>query len=134
MSYVKKEEREREKTFNELLNDLSMEVRGLIKNEMLLAKNEMTGKLTRAAADLKSAAMGGAVLHAGAFALVGAAVILLGGFISYWLSALVIGAVACLAGYYMVRNGLRDMKRIDMTPRETISSLKEDERWLKEKT
>lgn len=134
MSYVKKEEMEREKTFNELLNDLSWEVRDLIKKEMLLARNEMTGKLTRVSSDLKSAAMGGAVLHAGAFALLAAVVILLGNFVSYWLSALIVGAVACFAGFYMVRKGLSDMRKIDITPRETISSIREDERWLKEKT
>ncbi len=134
MSYVKKEEIERERTFNELLTDLSWEVRDLIKKEMLLARNEMAGKLTRVSSDLRSAAVGGAVLHAGAFALLAALVVLLGGLVSYWLSALIIGAAACITGYYMVRKGLKDMRKIDMAPRETISSLREDERWLKEKT
>lgn len=133
MSYVRKEERERERTFNELLTDLSWEVRDLLRQEMLLAKNEMTAKLTRAAGDMKSAAMGAAVLHAGFFAIVAAAVLLLGNVVSYWLSALIVGAAACAAGYYMFKKGLRDMRKIDITPHETISTLREDEKWLKEK-
>jgi hypothetical protein len=133
MSYVRKEERERERTFNELLTDLSWEVRDLLRQEMLLAKNEMTAKLTRAAGDMKSAAIGGAVLHAGFFAIVAAAVLLLGNVVSYWLSALIVGAAACFIGYYMVKNGVRDMRKINITPTETISTLREDEKWLKEK-
>jgi hypothetical protein len=133
MSYVRKEERERERTFNELLTDLSWEVRDLLRQEMLLAKNEMTAKLTRAAGDMKSAAIGGAVLHAGFFAIVAAVVLLLGNVVSYWLSALIVGAAACFIGYYMVKKGVRDMRKIDIMPAETISTLREDEKWLKEK-
>lgn len=135
MSYVRKEEkeRERERTFDELLTDLSIEVRDLIRQELLLAKNEMSAKFSRAVTDMKSAAIGGALLHAGFFVILAAAVIVLGNAVSYWLSALIVGIVACAAGYYMVKKGIADMRRIDITPRETISSIREDEKWLKEK-
>lgn len=133
MSYVKKEEHEREKTLGELMSDLSVEVRHLFRQEMLLAKNEMSAKLSRGVNDMRSAAMGGALLHAGFFAIVAAIVIALGNAVSYWLSALIVGVVASAIGYYMVKKGLADMRKIDITPQQTISSFREDEKWLKRK-
>lgn len=133
MSYVKKEEREHEKSTSELLSDLSREVRDLFRQEMLLAKNEMSAKVARGARDVRSAAIGGAILHAGFFAILAAVVIALGNAVAYWLSALVVGVAACVIGYFMVKKGLRDMRKIDITPQETISSFREDEKWLKRK-
>ena len=52
MSYAKKEEHEREKTLNELMTDLSVEVRDLFRQEMLLAKNEMSAKISRGVNDM----------------------------------------------------------------------------------
>ena len=117
MSYAKKEEHEREKTLNELMTDLSVEVRDLFRQEMLLAKNEMSAKISRGVNDMKSAAI----------------VIALGNAVSYWLSALIVGVVALVIGYYMVKKGLADMRKIDITPQQTISSFREDEKWLKRK-
>lgn len=133
MSYVKKEEREHEKSLNELLSGLSAEVRDLFRQEMQLAKNEMSLKVSRGVKDIRSAAVGGAILHAGFFAILAAVVIALGNAISYWLSALVVGVVMCAVGYFLVRKGFKDMRRIDITPHETISSFREDEKWLKRK-
>lgn len=133
MSYVKKEEREHEKSLNELLSDLSNEVRDLFRQEMLLAKNEMSAKFGRAAKDMRSAAVGGAILHAGLFAVLAAIIIVLGNAVSYWVSALVVGVIASAVGYFMIKKGLRDMRKMDITPRETISSFREDEKWLKRK-
>jgi VIT1/CCC1 family predicted Fe2+/Mn2+ transporter len=133
MSYVRKEEREHRKTLNELMADLSGEVRDLLRQEMLLAKNEMSAKISRGINDIRSAAMGGALLHAGFFAIVAAVVIALGNAISYGLSALVVGVAALVIGYYMVKKGLADMRKIDVTPQQTISSFREDRKWLKRK-
>lgn len=133
MSYVRKEEQEREKTLSELMTDLSIEVRNLFRQEMLLAKNEMSAKISRGVNDMRSAAMGGALLHAGFFAIVAAIVIALGNAVSYWLSALIVGVVASAIGYYMVRKSITDMRKIDITPQQTMSSFREDEKWLKRK-
>lgn len=129
MSYVRKEE----KSFGELFSDLSYEMQSLIRAEFQLAKNEMTGKVARGVKDSRSVAIGGAVLYAGLLAIVAAGIFLLGIVIPLWLSALIIGVVVSGIGYFMVRSGVTDMKRLDLTPNETISSLKEDKKWLKEK-
>lgn len=129
MSYVRKEE----KSFGDLFSDLSYEMQSLIRAEFQLAKNEMTGKVARGVKDSRSVAIGGAVLYAGLLAIVAAGIFLLGIVIPLWLSALIIGVVVSGIGYFMVRSGVTDMKRLDLTPNETISSLKEDKKWLKEK-
>jgi len=51
-----------------------------------------------------------------------------------WLSALLVGLVVVIIGYILIQQGVRALKRVDLTPRETIQSLKEDTEWAKEQT
>lgn len=128
MSYAKKE-----RTLGELFSDLSSEMQTLLRQELLLARNEMTGKMARGANDLRSIALGGAVLYSGVLAIFAAAIALLAMAMPVWVAALAVGALASGAGYYMVKKGLGDIRRIDVTPRETVSTLKEEKKWLKDK-
>lgn len=129
MSYVKEE-----KSLKELFSELSVEVREFFRKEFQLAKNEMTGKLSIGAKDVKSLAVGGAVLYAGFLSILAAVIFLLGTFLSLWFSALIVGLVVGGAGYYMVKKGLNEMKSLNLKPDETIESFKEDKKWLKERT
>lgn len=128
MHYAKQE-----KPLGELLSDLSYEVQDLIRKELKLAKSEMTWKMSRSVKDMRSLAMGGAVLYAGALAIVAGLVIILGMFVPLWASALIVGAIVAGAGYLMVRKGINDLKRIEIKPEETVSSIREGGKWLRER-
>lgn len=47
----------------------------------------------------------------------------------WWASALLVGVVIAGIGGALVWSGLNAIKHEDLTPRETIDSLKEDARW-----
>lgn len=121
-----------EPSIGELFADLSRELTTLVRQEMALATTEMGQKASRVGRDVGSLVLGGAVLYAGFLALVGALVALLAGFIPTWLAALVVGLLVAGVGYFLVQRGLTALKQVDLAPRETIATLKDDVQWAKE--
>ncbi|MBE7414207.1 MAG: phage holin family protein [Deltaproteobacteria bacterium] len=129
MAYVRKDER----TLGELFSDLSDQIQDMVRKEFLLARNEMASKVSRGAEDARSAAIGGVLMHTGALAVAAAVILLLGLIIPLWLSALLVGLGAAWFGYGLAQKGISDLKRIDITPHQTVSTLKENRQWLRRK-
>jgi hypothetical protein len=128
------QERKDDRSLGELFSELARETSTLVRQEVELAKTEMTHKATRAGRHAGMIGAGGAVAYAGLLALIAALIIGLGNVIPLWLSALIVGLIVVGAGYLLIRQGLDGLKRLDPTPHETIDSLKEDKEWLKEQT
>ncbi len=122
-----------ERSLGELFTDLARESGTLIRQELELAKAELTEKASRTARDVGFLAVGGAIAYAGALAI-GAAVIIglttLG--LSWWLAALLVGLVVAGIGYALVRKGLAALKQESLVPEQTMESLKENAQWAKE--
>jgi hypothetical protein len=124
-----------------LLKDLSAETTTLLKQEVELAKTEMGEKASRVGTNLGAVAVGGAILFAGALALLFAAVNglteILNHFVSItvaaWLSPLLLGIVLGAIGYGRVKKALATLKQESVTPRRTTQSLQENKEWLKSK-
>ncbi len=72
--------------------------------------------------------------YAGLLAIIAGVIFLLGLAIPLWLSALLVGIVVALVGYFLVRKGLDALKQENLTPQETINTLKEDKEWAKDQT
>ena len=123
-----------ERSIGELFAELANETSTLVRQEVQLAKTEITQKVTSAGKDVGMIGAGGALAYAGLLALIAAVIIGLGQLIPMWLSALIVGLVVVGIGYMLIQSGLTALKRIDPTPRETIESLKEDKEWVKEQT
>jgi hypothetical protein len=122
-----------QRSLGELLGELSRGLSTLMRQEIELAKTEITGMLERAGKSGGMVAAGGALLHAGGLAIIAGIILALGNLMPLWLSALLIGGLITAAGYGLVRTNLRELKRIDPTPRQTIQTLKEDASWMKER-
>src|SRR5262249_39568544 len=113
----------------------------LLKQEMDLAKTEMSEKASRTGARLGELAVGGAVAFLGAIALLLAAVYgltsLLDKFMSpgvaTWLAPLVVGVVLAAVGYSLVNKALATLKQEGIAPQRTTQSLQENKAWLKQK-
>lgn len=123
-----------ERSLGELFSTLAQDTSTLVRQEMMLAKTEMSQKASRAGKDVGFLAAGGAVAYAGLLAILAGAIILLGQVIPMWLSAILVGLVVAGVGYFLVRKGLDALKREDLTPRQTIETLKEDQQWAKDQT
>jgi len=120
-----------EKSLGELLGDLTREIATLVREEATLAKTEMTQKLSRVGKDVGFLAAGGAVAYAGFLAIIAAVIIgLAQAGMEWWVSALLVGAVVAAIGGYLVSKGLNALKQVNLTPSETVETLKEDAQWI----
>jgi hypothetical protein len=131
----RREQRERdERSIGELFADLSQKTTTLVRQEIQLAKVEMSQKASRVGKNVGFLVVGGVVAYTGVLALVTAGIIVLGQLIPYWLSAAIIGIVIAAVGAVLVVKGANTLRQEEPTPRETIETLQEDKEWLKDQT
>jgi hypothetical protein len=123
-----------ERSIGELFGQLSQDMTMLVRQEVQLARAEMSEKLSRLTANLVSVIAGGFVAYVGALALVAALILALNDLasISPWISALIVGAVLAIGGYAMLRRGLGELKRVDLAPRRTVENIKDDVQAIKD--
>jgi uncharacterized membrane protein YqjE len=119
-----------ERSLGELFSKLSQDTSTLVRQEVQLAKVELTEKVTKAGRDLALIAGGGLVAFLGALALVAALILVLSNWMAPWLAALIVGAVFVAIAAVLIITGLNDLKEIDPTPQRTVATIKEDKEWL----
>jgi drug/metabolite transporter (DMT)-like permease len=124
--------RSEEQSLGELFATLARDTSTLVRQEVQLAKVEMTQKATTAGKNAGFVAAGGALAHAGLLALIASAIFALANALPMWLSALVVGLVVIGVGYLLAQKGITALKRIDPAPQQTIATLKEDQEWAKQ--
>jgi putative superfamily III holin-X len=123
-----------ERSLGELFSELAQETSALVRQEVTLAKTEMSQKASRAGRHVGVMAAGGAVAYAGLLAILAGVIVLLDNVMPLWLSALLVGIVVAVVGYLLVRRALDALKREDFAPRQTMETLKEDQQWAKDQT
>ena len=122
-----------DRSLGELFAELAREMTTLVSQEVQLAKTEMSQKASRMAKDIGFLVVGGAVVYAGFLAIMAAVIILLAtAGVPWWLSALLVGLVVAGVGYFLIQKGRQALAREDLTPRQTLETLKEDTQWAKE--
>lgn len=119
------------RSLGQLFSDLMRETSTLIRQEIALAKTEMTDKAASLGKDAAFVAAGALVAYAGFLTVVAAIIIALALVLAWWLSALIVGVVVMGSGYFLVQKGIDGMKRQDLAPRQTIETLREDGEWAK---
>jgi hypothetical protein len=126
--------RQQERSIGELFGQLSQDMTLLVRQEVQLARTEMSDKLSRMTANLISVLAGGFVAYLGGLALVACVILALRDLanISLAVSALIVGAILAVIGWVMLQKGLKDMKQVDLAPRRTVETLKDDVQWAKE--
>jgi hypothetical protein len=128
-----------ERSIGQLLKELRDETTTLLRQEVDLAKTEMSEKASRVGSNLGSLAMGGGVAFLGALALLAAVVYgltsILNQFMSVgvaiWLAPLIVGAALAAIGYSLVQKALATLRQESLTPRKTNETLQENKEWLK---
>ena len=125
---------ETRESFGELLGQVATNSAALVRDEIALAKQEMSEKVTELRSGAVLIAVGAVVALVGALALVAAAIIGLGHLIGPGWSALVIGGLLTAGGAVAAMSGIGHLKRTNLKPEQTIETLEEDKEWLKELT
>ena len=123
-----------DRSLGELFSELAQETSTLVRQEVSLAKTEMIQKASRAGRHVGILAAGGAVAYAGLLAILAGVIALLNAVMPLWVAALLVGIVVAIVGYVLVSRALDALKREDFAPTETIETLKEDQRWVKDQT
>jgi len=124
-----------ERSLGELFAELSRETTTLVRQEVDLAKTELSQKAAHVGKDVGFLAAGAAVLYAGFLALIAALIVGLGeAGLPWWVSALIVGLVIAGVGGYLVWTGINDLRSRNLAPTQTIESLKEDQRWVSNQT
>lgn len=127
------QERRDERSLGELFGDLARETSTLVRQEVQLAKTEMTQKATAVGKDIGFLAVGGLIAYAGLLALIATVIIILGmAGLPWWLAALIVTVIVLAIGGILVQRGLNALKHQSMAPEQTIQTLKEDRQWAKE--
>lgn len=120
-----------ERSIGTLLTDLTGNLTGIIKDEIELAKLELSHKLSTFVTGLASLVAGGAVLYAGFLVLLAALCVGLGEFLAQWnvgpwVSPLIVGLVVVVIGFVLVQKGRANLAGNDLMPSRTIHSLTAD--------
>jgi predicted phage tail protein len=123
-----------ERSIGELFGELTQDMTLLVRQEIQLARVELEQKTSRVGTEVGKIATGGFVAYVGALALIAALILFLVQVvhISAWVSALVVGGILAIVGFVMLQGGVRRLKNVDMTPRRTVETIKDDVQWAKE--
>src|SRR5690349_1141913 len=123
-----------DRSLGELFADLSKETSLLVRQEVDLAKTEMSQKASQVGKDVGYMAVGGVIIYAGFLAIMAAVILILAIFIPSWLSGLIVGVVIAGIGYFVLQKGRDRLKQSSLAPEQTIETLKEDAEWAKRQT
>lgn len=121
-----------ERSLGQLFSQLSQDVSALFRQEVRLAKIEMSQKASEAGKQVGFIAAGGFVAYAGFLVLLAALILGLSEFMAAWLAALIVGIIVAGIGYFLVQKGISDLKNMNPAPEKTIKTIKEDGQWLKQ--
>lgn len=126
-----------DKSLGTLFSDLTRDMVDLVRQEIALARAEMTSKMGDIQAALISLAVGAAILLAGLFILLLAVVrgveMLLPESVAPWLAPLLVGLFVVGAGFVLLKQGSSKITKEKLMPNRTIESLKQDKLMAQEK-
>lgn len=131
-----------ERSLGELFSELAGETSNLVKQEVALATTELTQKATSVGKNVGYLVVGGAVGYTALFVIVAAVVMALAQLLSRvmnwelitsaWIAAVVVGLIVGIVAYVLVTRALAKLKETNLTPRQTVETIKEDAQWLKD--
>jgi hypothetical protein len=125
----------RDQSISELVKDLATETSTLVRQEIDLAKAEMTDRGKRAGKGAGMLAAGAAVALLAFGALTAGLIAALDLAMPTWLAALIVAVVYGAIAAVLVQIGRKQVQEAaPPVPEETIESVKEDVQWAKTRT
>ena len=120
------------KPLGDLFGDLASDMSNLVRQEVALAKLEVTQKAKFLGRNVGYLVVGGAVAYAGLLAVIAAIIMLLDRVMPNWGAALLVGVVVAGIAWLMIGKAMSALQQADLTPKETVETLKEDATWMKQ--
>jgi Putative Actinobacterial Holin-X, holin superfamily III len=124
--------RTEERPLGELFSDLVDETTTLVRNEVALARVELTQKATKVGRNIGSLVIGGAIGYAALLAFGAALILLLSQAMPAWAASLIVGAIVACVAWLLISKAISGFRNLELKPTETVESLKEDAQWIKD--
>jgi hypothetical protein len=122
----------RDRPMGQVAGDLTRDLSLLVRQELDLAKAEMSQKGRAAAPGLGMIGAAGVVGLTAAGALTAFVILVLAIFLPEWLAALTVGAVLAAVAYVLVQRGKKRVEEAGKPiPEQMIETVKEDVEWAK---
>jgi hypothetical protein len=122
----------RERPIGEVARDLTKDLSLLVRQEIALAKAEMSEKGRTAAPGFGLLGGAGVVGLAAAGAITAFLILVLAIFLPEWLAALIVGVVLAGVAYVLMKRGKERVEEAGKpVPEQTIETVKEDVEWAK---
>ena len=121
-----------EKPLGELFSDLASDMSNLVRQEVELAKVEVGQKAKHVGRNIGYLVIGGAIAYAALLAVIAAIILLLDNVMPSWGASLLVGVVVAGIGWLLIGKAVSALQQTDVTPRETVETLKEDAAWVKQ--
>jgi hypothetical protein len=117
------------------VRELVSDVKQLLRQELALAKYEFHEEVGKTKVAFVSLGIGVAIAAIGSLLLIAMLVHLLNALaeLPLWTCYGIVGGVCAIAGMVLVYRGIHQVSQIEMIPQQTVESLKENARWIKEK-
>ena len=117
-----------------LLRDLAEGSAALVRQEVKLARLEVTAMMKAVGTGTAAVAAGGVLALLGLLAFVTGIILLPGDQWlrdRYWLAALIVTLIVGGVAFWLAKQGMNLLSPRQLAPAETIATLKEDKEWLK---
>ena len=114
-----------EHSLPELLGMLTQDIVTLIRQEMVLAKAELSQKASRIGRNVGMLATAGLIGYIGVLAIVVAVILILAQRMPLWASALVVGAIFAAVGGILASKAITALKSENLVPQQTLQTLQE---------
>jgi len=120
------------RSLGELFASLSKDTTTLVRQEIELAKTEISEKVSDAVKNVTSLIVGGAIAYAALILILAAVAVGLAQIMEPWLAVLIVGIVVAIIGFILVQKGISALKNLSLVPQKTIETLKEDKEWAQQ--
>jgi Putative Actinobacterial Holin-X, holin superfamily III len=120
------------KPLGDLFSDLATEMSNLVRQEVALARVEISQKAKYAGKNIGYLVVGGAVAYAALLAVIAAVILLLDRVMPAWGAALLVAFLVAAVGWLLIGKAMSALQHMEVTPRETVETLKEDAAWVKQ--
>lgn len=123
-----------ERSIASVLQDIVANIQQIVRSEVRLAKAEVQEEVGKTGKASQSLAVGAVLaFYAVGIFLLGL-VYLLATVVSSWLAALIVAVFIGGIAVFLVLGGIKQIKRVHLTPDQTIASVKENVEWAKAQT
>ena len=124
-----------EPTLAQLVSELVSDAKLLLRQEVALAKHEIRAEVRKSKVALMSLGAGIGIAALGGLLLIVMLVHLLNALteLPLWMCYGIVGGVCAIVGIVLVYTGKKQMASIEVIPPQTVETMRENVRWIKEK-